>query len=457
MLGTIAAATLSAAPRASLRCLACACAVLGLIAGAGGEAVAAPLQSSLVNTIKTSQWSPASPDPSGITYDSLANRLLVVDGEVDEMSIFRGTNYYEATLGGDLVRTANTTAFSHEPVGVAFNPAGRIFITDDDQDRVFEVTLGGNGRFEAGDQRRSYSATLFGSSDPEGAAYDPVGNRLFIADGAGTEIHAVNAVDGVFGNGNDRMSHFDTRALGISDPETVEFNPASGTLYLIGVSGDRIVEVTTSGARVSEIDTSYVPIDRLGGLAYAPSSRNAAQGSFYIADRKLDNDGNPRENDGTIYEVTAGSAPPPGDIPITAGVASQTADPGPEKDTPAARPVGTFALTGRSGHDLRRALARGIALKARCSTACRVTARIYLRPGLARRLGIVRSKPVVVARGRARLSRAGSKSVRIKFTPRAKRRLRRVRKVRSSLHVAITAAGGEARTREVTPLLLGRR
>ena len=263
-MGTIAAATLSAAPRASLRWLACACGVLVLLAGPGGEALAAPLPSSLVNTIKTSQWSPASPDPSGIAYDSRANRLLVVDGEVDEMSIWKGANYYDATLAGDLVRTANTTAFSQEPVGVAFNPAGRVFITDDNQDRIFEVALGPNGRFDASDQRRSFSATSFGSSDPEGAAYDPTGNRLFVADGAGTEIYVVNAVDGVFGNANDRVSHFDTRALGISDPETVEFNPATGTLYLLGVSGDRIVEATTSGARVSEIDTSYVPIDRLG-------------------------------------------------------------------------------------------------------------------------------------------------------------------------------------------------
>jgi SdiA-regulated len=452
MLGTIAAATLSAATRASLRWLACACAVLALIAGADGEALAAPLQSSLVNTIRTSQWSPASPDPSGIAYDSLANRLLVVDGEVDEMSIFRGANYYEATLGGNLVRTANTTAFSHEPVGVAFNP-GRVYITDDNQDRVFEVALGANGRFEAGDQRRSYSTMLFGSSDPEGAAYDPVGNRLFIADGAGTEIYAVNAVDGVFGNANDRVSHFDTGVLGISDPETVEFNPASGTLYLIGVSGDRIVEATTSGARVSEIDTSYVPIERLGGLAYAPSSRNAAQRSFYITDRKVDNDGFPRENDGTIYEVTTGLAPPPDDIPVAA---SQTLDPGP-KNIPAPRPVGTFALAGKSGHGLRRALAKGIVLKARCSTACRVTARLHLRHGLARRLGIVRAKPIMVAKGGAQLRRAGSKSFRIKFTPRAKRRLKLLRKVRLSLHVTLAAAGGAARTHEVIPLVLRRR
>jgi hypothetical protein len=46
---------------------------------------AIPIPSALVNTIDTSRWSPASPDPSGLAYDATANRLLVSDGEVDEM------------------------------------------------------------------------------------------------------------------------------------------------------------------------------------------------------------------------------------------------------------------------------------------------------------------------------------------------------------------------------------
>jgi hypothetical protein len=61
--------------------------------------------------------------------------------------------------------------------------------------------------------------------------------------------------------------------------------------------------------------------------------------SFYIADRKVDNNGHPSENDGTIYEVTAGSSgggtlppppPPSGDVRITASAddAEEAADGG---------------------------------------------------------------------------------------------------------------------------------
>jgi hypothetical protein len=291
--------------------------LVALLAAPGGEARAASFSSSLVNTIDTSRWSPASPDPSGLAYDSVANRLLVVDGEVDEMRIYSGANYYEATLGGALLRTWNTLAFSKEPVGVSFDPGGRLFVTDDDKRRIFQITLGADGRFGQGDQVTSFSSTSYGIGDPEGAAYDPVGDRLFVADGVGSEIFSVSSVDGVFGNGNDQVQHFDTNALGVKDPEAVEFRAESGTLYTIGSNGNKIVEVTTSGAVVSEIDTSYLPLDKPAGLAYAPNSTDAARKSFYIADRKVDNDGHPNENDGTIYEVTPGAAtgPPPGDPP----------------------------------------------------------------------------------------------------------------------------------------------
>jgi uncharacterized protein YjiK len=456
VLRTIAAATRLTARGVGLCWLVCAGCVFELRVD---RALAAPVPSSLVNTIETWRWAPASPDPSAIAYDSVANRLLVVDAEIDEMSSFKGANYYEATLAGRLLRTANTTGFSREPAGLAFNPAGRAFMADDDQDRIFEIALGANGRFEASDQRRSFSTLPFGSRDPEGAAYDPARDRLYVADGAGTEVYLVDAVDDLFGNADDRVRHFDTRALGISDPETVEFNPASRTLYLIGVSGDKIVETTTAGARVSEIDTSSVPIDRVGGLAYAPNSRDAARGSFYITDRKVDNDGQPNENDGTIYEVTTGSLPPPaGDTLGAAGPASESLVPASEEGLPG-RPAGTavVGVAGTTGQDIRRALARGIALRARCSTACRVTARVYLRRAPGRRSKTVARKPTIVATGATRLSRPGSKRFRIRFNPRAKRRLRSMRKVRLSLHVAIAADGGEARTREVTPLVLSRR
>jgi hypothetical protein len=282
---------------------------LCLLAGTAIEAAAATLPSSLVHTIDTSRWSIPSPDPSGLAYDTSTKRLLVGDGEVDEMSAYKGANYYESTLAGSLVRTSHTTGFSDEPVGVAFSALGKVFISDDDQRKVHQVVLGLNGVFDSSDSVSSFSTSSFGSGDPEGLSYDVAGNRLFIADGVNDEIYVVSSDDGVFGDADDRVTHFDTAVRGVSDPETVEFNPDAGTLYTIDAGGNEIVELTTSGALVSKIDTSYLPLDKPAGLAYAPRSTDSTKKSFYIADRKVDNNDNPSENDGKIYEVTAPAGP----------------------------------------------------------------------------------------------------------------------------------------------------
>ena len=45
------------------------------------------------------------------------------------------------------------------------------------------------------------------------------------------------------------------------------------------------------------------------GSRYARSSANASVKSFYIVDRGLDNDSNPNENDGKMYEMSVGARP----------------------------------------------------------------------------------------------------------------------------------------------------
>ena len=290
---------------------------------------------SLVRTIQTSRWSPPSPDPSGITYLPATNRLLISDGEVEEMNIYQGANLFEATLAGSLERTANTLAFSDEPVGVGVHPGnGRIFIADDNQRRVFEVDPGPDGRIgSTDDNRTSFDTGAFNSTDPEGVAYGQ--GQLYIADGLDAEVYVVNPgangrFDGVAPAGDDRVTHWDTAGLGLRDPEGIDFNPDRGTLFLVANSGDAdVVETTTTGSLVRVIETSFLEGKALAGVAYAPSSVQPGEKSLYITDRGIDNDADPRENDGKVYEIALGSvAPPPATptatpIPTAAPVLTQ--------------------------------------------------------------------------------------------------------------------------------------
>ncbi len=286
----------------------------------------------LVHTIDTSQWGPSSPDPSGIDWIESRNTLLVVDGEVEEMSIFAGVNVWEASLGGQVTRTWRTTAWSNEPVGATSNPANdHVFVSDDNQRRVYDIDPGPDGLpGTADDTRTSFKTTDYGSSDPEGIAFG--GGALFISDGVGKEIYRVdprtNGFNGVAPAGDDLVSHFDTGTLGVTDPEGVEYNPTTGHLFIVSRGEKRITETTQSGALVAHLDISSSGIRKPAGVALAPGSTAPAQTHVYVADRASDNDSNPNENDGKIYEFALSGG---------AGNTAPVADAGPDR---------SIALTG---------------------------------------------------------------------------------------------------------------
>src|SRR5688500_11533931 len=101
---------LSTAVRTSL-VLALGCTSLGVLPPTAAEA--ALLEAVLVASHSTAsdQWGVPSPDPSGIAYDSVNKRLVITDGEVEEMPLYAGTNLFLSTLDGrqDAARVGGTT------------------------------------------------------------------------------------------------------------------------------------------------------------------------------------------------------------------------------------------------------------------------------------------------------------------------------------------------------------
>ncbi len=268
-------------------------------------------KSTLVQVIDTSQFSPPSPDPAGIAYLLSKNRLLVSDSEVNEMSIFTGVNLFNVTLGGVLEKTSTTVAFSNEPTGVSYNPTnGHIFISDDNAKEIFEVDHGSDGVYGSSDDIiTSFDTKAFNSNDPEGVSYNSWDGSLYIADGVNTEIYRVSSgvnglFDGISPAGDDQVTSFDTASLGVNDPEGIAFNLDNGNLYIVGKPATNVAEVTTKGKLVQNIDISAANAKKPAGLAYAPGSNDVRQMHLYIVERGVDNNANPNENDGKIYEMT---------------------------------------------------------------------------------------------------------------------------------------------------------
>jgi DNA-binding beta-propeller fold protein YncE len=279
------------------------------------------LPATLVRTVDISKnaWSTSSPDPSGIDYWPQAGRFLISDSEVEERPPYwAGANIFSATTSGTLVSTCNTMSFSQEPSGLAINPStNRIYISDDDQKKVFEVNIGADGAYCTGDD----SVTSFGvNTDFEDVAYG--NNTIFIAGGTDAEVWMFNlGPNGVLGGGDDGpVTHFDTAAKGFRDLEGIGYNADAGTLFIVSTDGnDRYLgEVTTSGTLLRAYDLSFMGSSSniRSDVTYAPASQNPAVKNIYIVSRGVDNGPDPLENDGKWWEIALVS-PVPTPTPTT--------------------------------------------------------------------------------------------------------------------------------------------
>jgi hypothetical protein len=216
-------------------------------------------------------------------------------------------------------------------VGAEVNPGnGHIFISDDNSDEVYEISFGADGDYCTSDDvvtTMDVRAVLnLPAVDPEGVAYGD--GKLFLSDGLDREVYIVDlGADGEIGGGDDSAAgQFDVSGLGLQDPEGIEYNPATNTLFIVSTTGpDQFIqETTTTGTSVTTYDLSFMGRIRRSGLALAPSSEGSGEINLYIASRGVDNDSDPNENDGKVYEISLGLSGP---TPTATGSATATDTP----------------------------------------------------------------------------------------------------------------------------------
>lgn len=322
----------------------------------------------LVQTINTAAFLPPSPDPSGITYIPATNMLWISDGEVDEIpALDERINLFGVTLDGTLVATGSTRPYSYEPTDAAYNPHnGHIFYSDDNAKQLFEVNPGDDGIHGTRDDVvTSFSTTAFGASDPEGLAYDAGSGDLFISSSADSKVFRVNAgdnaiFDGVASSGGDDVvTSFDTTSFNLLNPQGIDYDPTTGNLLLVGRDVSHIYEVSTAGHLVRMLAIEVPGASSLAGIVVAPGSRNPAVTSYYVVDRGVDNNYDPNENDGRLYEFTleaneptstplpTRTPPPPTNTPTsTATQLPPGSDTPTPTHTPTNVPTATLVSTG---------------------------------------------------------------------------------------------------------------
>jgi hypothetical protein len=273
-------------------------------------ASAAPT-ASLVRVIRTFDWVNPSPDPTGLAYLPSKRALVVVDSEVEETPHFEGKNIWFTRLRGGVIKAFDTLSYSAEPTDVAIGGVGNaMFVSDDSMDRVFWLRKGPDGAFGTGDDVvASFSTRLFNSHDPAGLGFGA--KSLWITDGdnetSKQRVYRIRrgpnkVFDGVAPAGDDIVKSFGTENLGLRRPSDVAYDPETGHLFIVSALDDFIVETTLRGSLVTSWDMSATNIQFPAGITLAPASNDSGTINVYVADRGLDNDSFPNENDGRIYE-----------------------------------------------------------------------------------------------------------------------------------------------------------
>jgi uncharacterized protein YjiK len=281
---------------------------------AAAVAALAATTGTLIRTVATSAYNPPSPDPSGVTYLPGPDRLFIVDGEVNEMSIFQNVNFYRTTRAGVLDDTGVSLPWSEEPVGTGYIPSNNhLIVSDDDDKEIFDVAPGGDGRYGTGDDTVTHFDTAsFGNTDPEGIDYDSATGSIWTVDGVNTQVFRIQrGNDGQFGTSDDVRASFDVAVYGARDPEGLGYDAVRDTIVIVDDGSDTIYELDKNGALLNTISTTSASMVAAAGLAVAPGSNNPSIRTYYVVARGEDNDSHPTENDGRMYELSA-SLPPVG-------------------------------------------------------------------------------------------------------------------------------------------------
>ncbi|MFC2168338.1 PKD domain-containing protein [Acidobacteriota bacterium] len=239
-----------------------------------------------------------STDPAGIAFYFPSGTLYIADSEINEISaIFDGDNIFEISLLGDAL-TREITSSNSEPTGITYNEHdGYFYVTNDDTRLISRYDLNLNSPLYEVSTEDAVSSAY----DPEGITSDPSTGLLYIVNGitGGPKVLVYNE-DLVF------QSSFDLTQA--PDYEGIAFHSPSNHLFIVSGDGPTIFEYTVMGDYIDEYDLSAFSPEPVAaqGLTFAPTSDTEDDPndlSIYIADGMIDNDINPDERDGRIFEA----------------------------------------------------------------------------------------------------------------------------------------------------------
>jgi sugar lactone lactonase YvrE len=296
---------------------------IAVVIGLGAVTMAAPAigatHGELVRESDTA-WSTPSTDPTGLTYDPRSHKLWISDSEVDETGFWKHRNLFLANRLGALQKTRRLDKVTVEPEGISWYPRGKsLFVIDDDKNAIFRFGRGRDGKLGTRDDkvRKVVNTLRYGSGDGEGVTWHTRRGKvdmLIWTDATTTDIYELKrGRDHRFGTRDDVMkrkfsasSFTNPAGRHLTDPNGVLFDRKTGHLFTVSSKQHFVLETTLAGAFVQLIPNIFCRDDPdcrgFSDLVFAPGTDGSPR-RLYLTDRGVDNNVDPNENDGRLYQV----------------------------------------------------------------------------------------------------------------------------------------------------------
>jgi DNA-binding beta-propeller fold protein YncE len=258
---------------------------------------------------------------------------------------------------GNLLAPVSIESFTKEPTGIAawVTPSGaqHLFITDDDQQKIFEIDAANPTVV-----LNSFLTTSFGCVDPEDITINPNNGNLFVMSENDHKIYEITQSGTKVATTtlpNTFVPHTDPLAED-AGAEAIAYDPVKDVFWVTGGFSPDIFEVSRSGQILNMINVleQYPNPSLLNqpqgvylkGIELAPSSDGSGHLSLWVTDYGRD-----QYPDGRVFEILLPDLAPGASVATTSSVAiQQAASPQSTLQQPDLLPHSAPHLLESSGH-----------------------------------------------------------------------------------------------------------
>ena len=214
-----------------------------------------------------------------VAFDAAGNLYFSTNtGAVDVLPDTTGTLFGTSVTAG--VVSPLETTLKNVP-GIAFDPAGNLYMTDTDAGTVSVLSATGGTLFGTPVAPDTVTTLLSGLIGPVGIAFDPAGN-LYVVNNGGVSVYPKTSGT-IFGQPVS-VGALTTVASGFSFPAFLAFDPA-GNLYISDYDGSTVsVLPAASGAVFGQPVTANIVTTLLSGLQNPGGISVDSSGNLYIAE-----------------------------------------------------------------------------------------------------------------------------------------------------------------------------